>query len=693
MKLFKALFFLPFVFFNLFSMNPEIDKVLTTFVDQHKESGVTPEEKLSKMIEVSWENLAAEMQIKVICKGVKTAVRPRQAVINLKNQAATDKQIEELVKQNCITLIQCISQKFHIEEFSIAFALDQLAEKWFQKTPWFLQNKDRYNQLNGYKRIEESIESLKTDKLDLMVHHGDEIVAYLAHKFHVSSFKIAFELGKLAEQWFRCNGLLKKNEKLTAQKLSQLKQCWQKINKSANSANKINKNPFFDINFQQIARLNTTSRVADDCASLNTLLIFAADRGLTALVKTLLVNRADPNVANDYGDTAINRAVYKGYKEIVKLLLIYGAHCNVENVEGNTTLNLVGNTEIAQMLKNASTVGEFPIYFSKVEKSDWPEEGSSGTKVSTDPYVFSQLPPFVLSQLMNSGIENPTEQDAQTFLQIWQSNGKELIESVCNGRFVHMQQLLANGADPNFKDQDEQSVLLHACANGKEEAAKILLQHDVDPNVIDKIGCTPLMWASVKEMDSLVPLLIQKGARLNDKDPMGTNALMKACMSGNKKVIKKLLKHNKTDMNAIDEQGQTALMHAVQNESITALEWLVQYGANTTIQDKSGKTAIDYTQNPKILALLTDKKGKSKVQVTPVSPQKKEKTKKEKIVAGLLAMPFATDEDKMMIFSKITEFKLELLLAVNDLLNGNGSEKGKQIKDMVQQEINTQLGA
>ena len=58
------------------------------------------------------------------------------------------------------------------------------------------------------------------------------------------------------------------------------------------------------------------------------------------------------------------------------------------------------------------------------------------------------------------------------------------------------------------------------------------------------------------------------------------------------------------DINAVDAEGKTALMHTVAAGDIEFIAYLLFKNADTTIKDKAGKTAADYTNNDDIKDLL-----------------------------------------------------------------------------------------
>ncbi len=84
---------------------------------------------------------------------------------------------------------------------------------------------------------------------------------------------------------------------------------------------------------------------------------------------------------------------------------------------------------------------------------------------------------------------------------------------------------------------------------------------------------------------------LEKGADVNAKDENGNTALMGACKYGRTGVVQLLVK-NGADVNIADEDGKTALMKACEQCHTDVARLLVRKGADVNVKDKYGDTAL-----------------------------------------------------------------------------------------------------
>ncbi|RXR24078.1 MULTISPECIES: ankyrin repeat domain-containing protein [Flavobacterium] len=84
-------------------------------------------------------------------------------------------------------------------------------------------------------------------------------------------------------------------------------------------------------------------------------LMAATVKGNLELVNLLLTHQADPNLADDQGNTALIYAAMFQNVEIVKLLLSHGAHRDAKDEKGQTAFEhavKTGNEQLIQLLKH-----------------------------------------------------------------------------------------------------------------------------------------------------------------------------------------------------------------------------------------------------------------------------------------------------------------------------------------------------
>ena len=179
--------------------------------------------------------------------------------------------------------------------------------------------------------------------------------------------------------------------------------------------------------------------------------------------------------------------------------------------------------------------------------------------------------------------------------------------------------LLKHKANVDAQNNDGWSSLMLAC--GKIETVQVLIEHRASVNEQSKTdGQSALMIASRIGHTQTVKLLLDHGARVNDQDKAGWCALMFASRFGHIEIVKLLLElrtrytmmtqdvnHEKfslgnfrADRNLQNKSKCTSLMIAIASGTIDRskrteiVKCLLHYGADVTMEDKSGHSAIDY---------------------------------------------------------------------------------------------------
>lgn len=160
-------------------------------------------------------------------------------------------------------------------------------------------------------------------------------------------------------------------------------------------------------------------------------------------------------------------------------------------------------------------------------------------------------------------------------------------------------------------------VLMGAIQEDSFGAIELLLtmkEKAFDYCTADSNGRTALMYAAMLGREDVCQLLIKKGVDILAKDSNGRTALMYAAISGRKDLYQ-LLKDNGADTTVQDRDnhmtaaeyaalkakevteeyqrnGETPLMLAIKTESLEAIAFLIENGADIYAQDRTGKTPL-----------------------------------------------------------------------------------------------------
>jgi hypothetical protein len=170
----------------------------------------------------------------------------------------------------------------------------------------------------------------------------------------------------------------------------------------------------------------------------------------------------------------------------------------------------------------------------------------------------------------------------------------------------------ARNGNRQSKQQDnesalKQSALMKACANGNITQVRELLKNGAQVNYQDEQGETALMHAVKNDQSEIIDLLMDKGADSflvpGFQPRLRLSALMQACANGNITQVRELLK-NGAEVNYQDKQGGTALMYAVINDQSEIIDLLLNHGADISMRSKNGKTALDTARSRGLINIV-----------------------------------------------------------------------------------------
>ncbi|XP_014283224.1 serine/threonine-protein phosphatase 6 regulatory ankyrin repeat subunit B [Halyomorpha halys] len=332
-----------------------------------------------------------------------------------------------------------------------------------------------------------------------------------------------------------------------------------------------------------------------------TLLHFAAGRGLKLLVEKLLDNGAEIDKKDVNSLTPLYHAVRANEKEIVRLLLKRGADLQIRSKNGNTLLHL------AVMENNTITLSGLLEF---------------GLDVDTENY--KEIPPLFLAaeRGYNSLIDLLIKRGADPNFK--SSSGNALLHiAVSRGSLTAVKNLIKHGALVDSKNSEKLTPLYLAANLGKPDLIWFLLnkgaaRHDpesresllhiaaqrgdmkaieslvnlcISVDELNQNGVTPLYSAASAGKREAMGLLLAKGADLYITLSNGQRLLHVAVEEGNVVAIELLLDVG-IYVDVKDTEILTALCRAVQNDNIVTVALLIEKGANTSYRTSVGDTLL-----------------------------------------------------------------------------------------------------
>lgn len=118
---------------------------------------------------------------------------------------------------------------------------------------------------------------------------------------------------------------------------------------------------------------------------------------------------------------------------------------------------------------------------------------------------------------------------------------------VCD--LMRVRTLLARGADPNARDEEDRTPLFSAVLGGSLALLGLLLESSADINARDGRGATALHVAAEEVIPEAAALLVGRGADVNAQDDEGNTPLARAVRSarGRYEVVRLLLEAGAKD--------------------------------------------------------------------------------------------------------------------------------------------------
>lgn len=168
-------------------------------------------------------------------------------------------------------------------------------------------------------------------------------------------------------------------------------------------------------------------------------------------------------------------------------------------------------------------------------------------------------------------------------------NKRDIITASKEGGIESIRSYLEDGNTPDIKDSNGKSLLYNAVYNSNREMADLLLKYNADPDFGE---FSPINSAIYDDDMGMVRKLIDHGADINKSTEYNPSALCTAIKNKRMDILKYLV-DNGGDVNKKDVSTQyTPLLYSIIFGDEDTTRYLLEYGADPNIQNRSGDTPL-----------------------------------------------------------------------------------------------------
>uniref|UniRef100_A0A8B9S9Y3 Ankyrin repeat domain 52 n=1 Tax=Apteryx owenii TaxID=8824 RepID=A0A8B9S9Y3_APTOW len=352
---------------------------------------------------------------------------------------------------------------------------------------------------------------------------------------------------------------------------------------------------------------------------------------------------------NSFGNTALHIACYMGQDAVANELVNYGANVNQPNEKGFTPLHFAavstnGALCLELLVNNGADVnfqskeGKSPLHMAAIHGRFTRSQIliQNGSEIDcADKYGNTPLHvaaryghELLISTLMTNGADTARRGIHDMFplhLAVLFGFSDCCRKLLSSGQLYSIVSSLSNehvlsaGFDINTPDNLGRTCLHAAASGGNVECLNLLLSSGADLRRRDKFGRTPLHYAAANGSYQCTVTLVTAGASINETDCKGCTPLHYAAASDT-------YRRAETHSGNSHDTDEEPLKESRLKEAFFCLEFLLDNGADPSLRDKQGYTAVHYAaaygnrQNLELLLEMSFNCLEDVESTIPVSP-------------------------------------------------------------------------